>query len=157
MTQPSHTTHLIHVHDQPEYVPQLIQLFTAYVQELNEDLCFQNLEAELQNPLAKYTAVYMAMHGQQAVGCIALLPLSHTTCEMKRLYIQPTHRKHGIAKCLVAQLLLQARNQGYTTMVLDTLQRLQPAIQLYTQLGFSITHPYYHNPLPHVVYMSKPL
>lgn len=37
---------------------------------------------------------------------------------------------------------------GYSSMVLDTLDRLSSANRLYQQLGFEQTPAYYTNPLP---------
>lgn len=78
-------------------------------------------------------------------------------CEMKRLYVQPAFRKHKIGAALVDAILQQAQQLNYAVMKLDTLERLQPAIQLYLKQGFVITNAYYKNPLPEVVYMEKQL
>ena len=144
------------------------RLFREYETELNEDLCFQSFEAELKNPLLKYGppkgVLYMARWNNEIAGCIALLPLDEristtlsTACEMKRLYVRPAYRKHKIGKALVHQLIADAKRLGYTKMKLDTLQKLQPAIQLYQQFDFFETTAYYHNPLPAVVYMERQL
>jgi ribosomal protein S18 acetylase RimI-like enzyme len=79
------------------------------------------------------------------------------TCEMKRLYVKPAYRKYGIGKQLVLQLMQLAIDRGYTTMRLDTLEKLQSAIRLYEQLGFERITAYYNNPLPGAVYMEKRL
>jgi len=42
-------------------------------------------------------------------------------------------------------------------MKLDTLERLQAAIQLYQEFGVETVTAYYDNPLPSVVYMQKDL
>ncbi|HAI83216.1 MAG TPA: GNAT family N-acetyltransferase [Chitinophagaceae bacterium] len=143
---------------------QVRALFKAYLLELNADLCFQQFDTELENPLKKYApptgALLLARWNNEPVGCIAFQPLPEAglyTCEMKRLFVLPTHRKLGIGEALVAQLLTMAKTAHYHTMVLDTLERLQPAIQLYQQFGFTVTTPYYHNPLQEVVYMQKVL
>ena len=78
-------------------------------------------------------------------------------CEMKRLYVQPAFRKHKIGEALVAAIVQEAKALNYTIMKLDTLQRLQPAIQLYLKQGFVVTKAYYKNPLPEVVYMEMEL
>jgi ribosomal protein S18 acetylase RimI-like enzyme len=137
-------------------------LFREYETELNEDLCFQSFEAELANPLQKYGppkgVLYLAKWNDEVAGCIALMPLPEdSSCEMKRLYVSPQYRQHKIGKVLVEQLLKDAQQLGYTTMKLDTLEKLQPAIALYKQFGFVEATAYYENPLTGVVYMEKKL
>ncbi len=159
-----------------------IQLFQEYAQELNEDLCFQSFDTELENPLKKYGpptgSLLLAYWKHQPVGCVALTNITHTTtsyapessisttlhpsttlriCEMKRLYVQPAFRKHKIGQALVAAIVHEAKVLNYAIMKLDTLQRLQPAIQLYLKQGFVVTNAYYKNPLPEVVYMEMEL
>jgi putative acetyltransferase len=137
-------------------------LFKAYLTELNEDLCFQSFDSEIDNPLYKYSApvgaLFIASYNAIPVGCIALQPLQEPqTCEMKRLYVAPDYRKLGVGDALVKALLQEAQSLGYTTMKLDTLERLQAAIQLYLKFGFEKVTAYYDNPLPSVVYMQKKL
>ena len=76
---------------------------------------------------------------------------------MKRLYIKPAHRKLKAGEALVIEILKDAKKLGYTKMKLDTLERLQGAIQLYKKHGFVEVGAYYANPLPGVVYMEKNL
>jgi putative acetyltransferase len=136
--------------------------FKTYQQELDEDLCFQSFEKELDNPLAKYVhtggCILMAYFNNEPCGCVALLPLKEQgVCEMKRLYVQPAFRKEGIGRKLTEAVLAEAKQKGFYKMVLDTLDRLQPAIALYKSLGFEDCSAYYKNPLQGVVYMQKEL
>lgn len=136
------------------------QLFLDYQQELNADLCFQSFEAELKDPLKKYGpttgSLLLAYYQDQPAGCIALQPLPEAgVCEMKRLYVVPSFRKFGIGRKLVQAILDDAKALGYHTMKLDTLDRLQPAIQLYKDFGFTDASAYYANPLEGVVYMQR--
>jgi len=137
-------------------------LFKAYLQELNEDLCFQSFDSEIDNPLYKYSApvgaLFIAYYNAIPVGCIALQPLHAIgDCEMKRLYVVPAYRKLGVGDALVKVLFHEAQSLGYTTMKLDTLERLQAALKLYQKFGFETVTAYYNNPLPGVVYMKKKL
>lgn len=138
------------------------RLFAEYTAELGVNLQFQGLTEELKNPLYKYGSptgsLLLAYWDEQPVACVALQKLpGEAVCEMKRLYVQPSHRSHGIGDELVKAILQEAQHLGYTRMVLDTLERLQPAIRLYTRHGFYTTAAYYNNPLPGVVYMEKVL
>lgn len=149
-----------HVVGQSEEINIIRQLFKEYSKELNEDLCFQSFDEELQNPLIKYGppsgSLFLGQWNNGPAGCIALKPLNEKgTCEMKRLYVRPEYRKYGIGNELVKSLLLDAKRNGYKKMVLDTLSRLRPAIELYRRHGFENTSAYYQNPLPGVVYMEK--
>ncbi len=135
--------------------------FNQYQQELDDNLCFQRFDDELENPSNKYGepagTLLVAYWNLQPVGCIALYPLSATECEMKRLFVLPAFRQHKIGKALALQLVSVAQAKGYSIMKLDTLQKLQPAIKLYKNLGFYETTSYYNNPLEGVVYMEKEL
>lgn len=137
------------------------ELFREYALELNADLCFQSFETELATLPGKYAPpagqLWLATHADNPIGCIALRPIDPCTCEMKRLYVRPAHRGHGLARTLAVLCLAAARELGYSRMLLDTLDRLQPALKLYRSLGFRPTSAYYSNPLPGVIYLERQL
>lgn len=132
-------------------------LLYAYADWLGVDLCFQGFEEEMATFPTFYKAVYVAEYAGDIVGTIALKHHSNTRCEMKRLYVKPEAHKKGIGLALCNELISTAIKHGYIEMVLDTLERLKPAITLYEKLGFSQTMPYTPNPEEDVVYMCKKL
>jgi GNAT superfamily N-acetyltransferase len=153
-------------------------LFTEYAQWLKVDLCFQGFDDELATLPGAYAPprgrLLLAGAPDDAFACIALRPLaSEGGCdrgggatsartdagigEVKRLYVQPAHRGEGWARQLARTLLDEARRIGYRELKLDTLSWMAPARALYASLGFRECVPYYHNPLPGVVYMSLAL
>ena len=154
--------HIQHITQSGDEINTIKILFGDYFTELNEDLCFQHFDEEVENPLLKYGSpkgsLLLALWNNEPAGCVALQPLGKIgVCEMKRLYVKPVYRKHGIGDVLVKQILATATILGYKKMVLDTLSRLTAAIKLYEKYGFVNTSAYYDNPLPNVVYMEKRL
>jgi putative acetyltransferase len=76
---------------------------------------------------------------------------------MKRLYLTPLWRRHGIGRLLSVRLLDEARAPDYRRMLLDTGDWLAPALALNRALGFSEVPAYYHNPISGTVYMARDL
>ena len=153
---------LHHIDSSSGGVDFIKELFKEYVDELDEDLQFQQLDDEMEDPLKKYGppagSLILAYKDNEVAGCVALQPLEEEgVCEMKRLYVKPAFREHGIGDQLILAILKDAVDLGYNKMVLDTLERLKPAIRLYEKHGFVNTSAYYENPLPAVVYMQKDL
>jgi len=136
-------------------------LFREYQAELNVDLCFQSFEEELAGLPGKYAPpegrLLLAFEGTQPVGCVALRPHSETRCEMKRLYVRPAARGTGLGRELAIRIVDEARQIGYREVVLDTLDRLRPALKLYRSMGFRDVPAYYHNPLAGVVFLKVDL
>ena len=151
-----------HINQEGEELDIIRTLFREYEKELDENICFQSFEEELKDPLIKYGSPYgdliLAYWNDEIAGCIALTKMKEDgICEMKRLYVRPAFRKNKIGKQLVEILLVSASEKQYGKMRLDTLEKLQPAIQLYRHYGFKNISPYYNNPLPGVVYMELKL
>lgn len=136
-------------------------LFREYVGSLAEDISFQNVDDELSGLPGKYArpggVVLVAREGEAAAGAIAYRMSEPGVCEMKRLYVRPAFRGRGLARDLANELIADARERGYRTMLLDTLASMQAARALYRDLGFAPVEPYYDNPLPGVMYMALDL
>lgn len=151
--------------DTPELIEATRTIFREYADSLNVDLCFQNFEAEL----AALPGEYEAPHGAlllawvdgQLAGCGGFRPLPEAdypnACEMKRLYVRQAFRRFGIGRVLAQALMDRAREAGYSTMLLDTLDEMEAARGLYESLGFEEVPPYYYNPLPGAHYLKTDL
>lgn len=150
------------------YLEDIRELFTEYTDMLvRRDPVFkgylelQKYDDELLHPELKYAQpqgrLFIARLDGESVGCIALRGVDSRRCEMKRLYIRPEHRHRGVARALVARLVEEAGDAGYSQMLLDTLPVLSEAIALYLSMGFTYVERYNDSPLDYTVYMGKDL
>lgn len=92
-----------------------------------------------QHYLAEQRSQYLvALMDGKIVGGAGIAPFVHEpeTCELKKLFLLPSSRGHGIGAALTQACLAFAQAQGYTQCYLDTLSNMQAAISLYEQLGF---------------------
>jgi GNAT superfamily N-acetyltransferase len=121
------------------------ELFQEYEEFLGFDLCFQDFQQEL-----------AALPGAYAppTGCVGLRGLEPGVCEMKRLYLRPAARGKGLGVELCLAVIERARTLGYKSMRLDTVGKLEKAIELYRSLGFETCPAYCHNPHPDVEYFE---
>jgi GNAT superfamily N-acetyltransferase len=62
--------------------------------------------------------------------------------EVKRFYVRPTHRGHGLGEALLRRVLDDAAAFGYRTLYLDTAPFMTSAHRLYEAAGFTDRGPY---------------
>ena len=81
----------------------------------------------------------------EPVGCAGMVRLDERTGEVKRMYVAPEARGHGLAKHLLAGLEDAARDAGYTRMRLDTSAAQPEARSLYAAAGYREIEAYNDN------------
>ena len=150
----------------PEELENCRRLFREYAEQLQVDLCFQGFEAELAALPGEYAEsaggrLLLALVDGEPAGCGALRHLADVdhvnACEMKRLYVRRGFRRYGLGRTLAQTLIDAAREIGYSNMLLDTLDDMEAARELYASLGFREVPPYYFNPIPGAHYLCVDL
>jgi len=74
-----------------------------------------------------------------AVGIGAYKEYDSETAEIKRMFTLPEYRGKGIAKAILTELELWAKEENYTTSILETGYMQKDAIGLYQKLGYEVT------------------
>lgn len=151
--------------DSPALLDATREIFREYAAGLGVDLCFQNFEAELAELPGEYAApagtLLLAVVDGQVAGCGAMRPLADVdyanACEMKRLYVRRAFRGFGLGRQIALALLDRALQAGFSNMLLDTLDDMEAARDLYESLGFEEIPPYYFNPIPGAHYLRADL
>lgn len=69
--------------------------------------------------------------------------------EVKRLWVRPDLRRHGVARALMDEVVLRAGSLGYTTLYLETGPRQPAARALYEGLGWELVASYPHGAHTH--------
>ena len=138
-------------------------LFSAYAEWLGLDLMYQGFAAELAGLPGKYAPprgeLLLVRDGQGVpVGCVGLRPLDRQgCCEMKRLFVAPEARGHGLGRDLVSAVIFEATRIGYREIMLDSLPKLEQATAMYERMGFRPIPPYYDTPVVATLFFSKRL
>lgn len=143
-------------------------LFSEYTNMLIENdesfkkyLDIQNYDKEIEHLETKYGILdgrlYLIYCDDELAGCIGLRKIDDQTCEMKRLYIRPEFRGKKLGNVLVEKIIADAREIGYSYMLLDTLPFLQSAIHIYKKFGFYEIESYNDSPMAASIYMKLDL
>ena len=149
----------------PEDTEQARALLTNYGKYLATSasgaagVCIPGYDAELGSLPGKYLAkeadLLLARLKGEAAGCVAItrrvLAEGMDAAEMKRLWVEPRFRGHGLGRGLVGSAIDWARAQGCSAVVLDTVNEAMPeAAELYRSLGFEEITRFNENPVPGV-------
>jgi GNAT superfamily N-acetyltransferase len=79
-----------------------------------------------------------------AVACGGIRPFGETGGEVKRMFVEPAHRRRGLSRVLLAALVEHARAQGMTRLLLETGTEQPEAVALYESEGWEPVAPYGH-------------
>ncbi|ASU37114.1 GNAT family N-acetyltransferase [Herbaspirillum sp. meg3] len=139
----------------------VIELFREYIGSVSVDLGFQDYEAEFAALPGKYAApdgrLLLAWRGDRIVACVALRKINAEICEMKRVYVRPEARGEQLGRRLVARILQEAQDAGYTRICLDVLPEFAAAQHIYASFDFVETTPFTFNPVPGTKFLGRDL
>jgi GNAT superfamily N-acetyltransferase len=93
-------------------------------------------DGDLDDPAATYAALWVALADDEVVGSVALRDLGDGAVELKRMYLRPDQRGHGLGKQLLAIALDWAHANGVGVVRLDTSEQMVAAQRLYEAHGF---------------------
>jgi GNAT superfamily N-acetyltransferase len=104
----------------------------------------------------------LAFEADAAIGTACMKRIGSQTAEIKRMYVEPSHRRAGIGRMMLDRLVAEARTVGYERIRLDSPDFLTAAHDLYRSSGFIGIRPYAESEIPdefklHAVFMEKTL
>ncbi len=151
-----------------QYPQQVGILFSEYTDMLisgdssfKKYLDIQHYDEEIEHLEIKYGMphgrLYIAYCNGELAGCIGLRKIDEQNCEMKRLYVRPQFRGKQIGNQLISKVITDAKEIGYSHMLLDTLPFLQSAIHMYRKYGFYEIDSYNDSPMTTSIYMKLDL
>ena len=142
------------------------EIFAEYMESVAHlaarSFAHQRADEELQTLPGKYGppdgTIVLAWDEGVCVGCVAVRRLDEAgACELKRMYVKPTHRRVGLGRRLCEAAISRARQMGYRQIKLDSDPALHPALVLYRTLGFVDAARYNADPEPDTVYLARVL
>ncbi|MGE5602272.1 MAG: N-acetyltransferase family protein [Nitrososphaerales archaeon] len=104
----------------------------------------------------------LAFVGDTAAGCACTRKIGDGIAELKRTYVRPSFRRHGIGRLLVAETIREAKRLGFHRLRLDSAGFMSEAHTLYRSCGFQDRAPYDESEIPveyrkHWVFMELDL
>jgi putative acetyltransferase len=117
----------------PPYAPAVIALCAEQQEELElrydgDDEAPQGIDPEISFLLARIEG--------EPVGCAGLQPLEPGVGEVRRMYVRPAHRGHGVSRALLGAVEQMARARTMHTLRLETGDLQPEAIGLYQSSGY---------------------
>jgi putative acetyltransferase len=102
-------------------------------------------DAEVDDMYSHYrdqqSCFYVIVREGEVFGCGGIAPLQggdQWTCELRKMYCRSEIRGIGLGRRLLMLLLQQARERGFRTCYLETLDRMWRANELYQRSGFKL-------------------
>jgi len=104
----------------------------------------------------------LAFADDVAVGTACMQRIGPDTAEIKRMYVQPSHRRAGVGRGMLDELITAARGAGYERIRLDSPHFMTAAHSLYRASGFVEIGPYAESEIPdryksHWIFMERTL
>jgi GNAT superfamily N-acetyltransferase len=133
-------------------------LWREYWESIGLPMDFQGFGEELRGLPGAYGApggaLLLAFYEDEPAGTIALRRLDETSGEVKRLYLRPKYRGHGVGRRLLEAVIELAVGFQYDCLYADTLPSMKEALSLYERVGFQQIEAYSNTPTPGAIYLK---
>ena len=125
-----------------------------------EAMCFsepwseKSVASELTNPLSLWL---VALEGETVIGYVGSQTVMGWS-DMMNVAVHPDHRRLGVGKALIEELIRQLREQGSENLTLEVRTSNENAKALYAGLDFMEVgrrKNYYHNPKEDALILRK--
>lgn len=114
--------------------PDLREAFESYIT--------RSLEEEIDRLSDYYTgkqgAFFVAHAGETLAGMFGLEGLGSAAAELRRMYVGPAYRRHGLARMMLDHAELVCREAGTPVLTLSTSELQQAALAFYRNAGYTL-------------------
>ena len=94
------------------------------------------------NKIATIRNAIVCYLDDKAIGCGAFREYDESKVEIKRMFVLPEYRGHGIALKILYELELWAAELNYHEFILETGKKQPEAIGLYKKAGYAVIPSY---------------
>jgi GNAT superfamily N-acetyltransferase len=127
-----------------------------------DDLADDEFDHEVGTPDAEFAEPHgrmlLARLDGQPVGILALRPTHRGTgVELRRMYVLPAARRHGVGRALIVAMIEEARAMGEPVLRLVTVPAFSSALALYESLGFRRVPQFRPSSAPDALFMEREL
>jgi GNAT superfamily N-acetyltransferase len=121
--------------------PHMRDAFEAYIA--------RSLTEEMDRVAAYYVAAYYdergggfwaALRDEKVVGMFGLEPAAPDAMELRRMYVDPSARRHGIARLMLRFAEAECRRLNVRRLELSTSELQPAALELYRDAGYRLLH-----------------
>jgi putative acetyltransferase len=141
--------------------PEIAAFLDEHIQQMRSISPPESKHAlDLDGLRAPEVTFWSVWDGDTIVGCGAIKRLDADHAEVKSMRTAPSRRQSGIASLLLAHMIGEARQMGFTRLSLETgsAEVFHPARKLYEKFGFGHCEPFAdYQPDPNSVFMTRQL
>lgn len=94
------------------------------------------------NQLQNIQHVVVCYVDDKAIGCGAFKAYDESSVEIKRMFVLPAYRGHGLGLNILKELEIWALELHYISCILETGKKQPEAIRLYLKAGYTIIKNY---------------
>jgi GNAT superfamily N-acetyltransferase len=130
---------MITIEPQDPRSPEVQELLSAFIEEVRKRYEEPPADVGYFDPglVSVPRSVFLVVRSEgKAIGCGALVPMGEEVVEVKRMFVVPSERGHGIAKKILEELERFAREFEYDAIRLETGVKQPESIALYGKDGF---------------------